>query len=144
MKNNGGFTLIELMVVVVIVAILAAVAVPSYRDYATRAKLTEAFNTLSDLRTRLEQSYQDNRVYGTDPACGVAMPTLKYFTYTCVSSDSGQNYLLTATGTASAAGFVYTINQANTRVTTAAAAGYPPILRAGSPARADANETPTI
>jgi type IV pilus assembly protein PilE len=36
MKQNQGFTLIELMITVVIVSILAAIAVPSYRQYAVR------------------------------------------------------------------------------------------------------------
>lgn len=39
--TSKGFSLIELMVVIAIVALLAAVAIPSYKDYTNRAKMTE-------------------------------------------------------------------------------------------------------
>ena len=42
MKNNGGFTLIELMIVIAILAILMAITIPAYQDYAVRAKVSEA------------------------------------------------------------------------------------------------------
>lgn len=132
-----GFTLIELMIVVVIVAILAAVAVPAYTSYVQRGKIGDATATLSELRVRLEQWYQDNRKYtnAADSACGVAMPTGTYFTFTCANADT-QQFVVTATGGSTMSGFTFTINHANTRATTAfpGATGLPKscwILRKG-------------
>ena len=53
--------MIEVMIVVAIVAILAAIALPNYSDYVKRGKIIEATSGLSDMRTRYEQFYLDNR-----------------------------------------------------------------------------------
>jgi prepilin-type N-terminal cleavage/methylation domain len=127
----AGFTLIELMIVVAIVAILLAIALPSYTDYVTRGKLTEAQNTLSAYRVSMEQYYQDNRSYlaagggcGVDPA--PVSSTLKYFALGCTPAASGSTYVADATGNAGSpvSGFTFEINNANVRSTPAAPAGW--------------------
>lgn len=49
-----GFTLIELMIVVAIVGILAAVAIPQYQNYITRAQVSRVMSELASLRTAVE------------------------------------------------------------------------------------------
>ena len=57
-QNQQGFTLIELMIVVAIIGILAAVAIPSYRDYTARAQMTEALSLLTGFKTGLAEYHQ--------------------------------------------------------------------------------------
>ena len=50
-RTQGGFTLIELMIVVAIVGILAAIAIPQYRDYTVRSRVTEGLNLAAAAKT---------------------------------------------------------------------------------------------
>lgn len=52
--NNKGFTLIELMIVVAIIGILAAVAIPQYQDYTSKASVSRAVGELASLKTAVE------------------------------------------------------------------------------------------
>ena len=67
MKKTGGFTLIELMIVVAILAILASIAVTAYSRYATRAQLAEAFSVAEGLKNNVLTDYQQG---GRCPAVG--------------------------------------------------------------------------
>ena len=50
-RVQQGFTLIELMIVVAIIGILAAVAIPQYRDYTSKAKIGNALSAVDSLKT---------------------------------------------------------------------------------------------
>lgn len=59
-------SLIELMIVVVVVGILATVAYPTYREYAARAKRSEAKSALLKIATKQESFYLQNNSYTAD------------------------------------------------------------------------------
>ena len=128
--RGAGFTLIELMITVAIVGILAAVALPQYKQYTLRGKVSEAFNQLSSCSASLGQFYQDNRTYVNGPCSATSAGTTvttPNFTYTFTAS-SATSYTLQATGsTSSVSGFTFTLQDDGTRKTTAtpSSSGWP-------------------
>ena len=75
-RSSTGFTLIELMIVVAIVGILAAIAIPAYSDYTTRAQVTEALNFAAAGRTAVSESFISNGAWPVDnAAAGIGLAT---------------------------------------------------------------------
>jgi|OpeIllAssembly_1097287.scaffolds.fasta_scaffold121677_2 type IV pilus assembly protein PilA len=58
-KAQQGFTLIELMIVVAIIGILAAIAIPQYQDYVTRAKWSENNTSIAPVKLAIGECLQN-------------------------------------------------------------------------------------
>ena len=58
-KKNGGFTLVELIVVIAILAILAGIAIPAYSGYITKAQAAGDSTQLSAVKTAVMAAYAE-------------------------------------------------------------------------------------
>ncbi|MBH1495884.1 pilin [Stenotrophomonas maltophilia] len=61
MKNQKGFTLIELMIVVAIIAILAAIALPMYQDYVAKSQATAGLAEITPGKTQFEVAINEGK-----------------------------------------------------------------------------------
>ena len=89
-KNQAGFTLIELMIVIAILGILAAIAIPAYQDYSVRAKVSEAINVASPAKLAVAEFVSsEGRWPTTRQEAGVADVNSKYVNEVTINSDTG-------------------------------------------------------
>ena len=123
LKTPYGFTLIELMIVVAVVAILGAISLPAYTDYVIRGKIPDATSNLATKRVQLEQFFQDNRTYVGAAPCTADTTSSPYFNFSC-TVQTPTAYTIQALGKATMAGFTYTIDQNNLKVTVAVPTGW--------------------
>lgn len=123
-KNNKGFTIIELMVVVAVVAVLAAIALPSYGSYVKKSRAQTAGADLVALSAAIESIYQRALTYpaGSGNAStylstnsGPAWVGAEQNNFNYTVTVSGSAYTLTATGKSNMAGCQLTLTQANVR-----------------------------
>ena len=115
------------MVTVAIMGILAAIAIPNYRDYVLRGQLVDAQNALSTLRANMERYFQDNRDYrsigSTFTSPCAASSTVGSFTISCPTLTA-TTFVAQAVGSGPTNGFTFTVDQQNTRATSAAGSGW--------------------
>lgn len=100
LKNNKGFTLIELMIVVAIIGVLAAIAIPNFLNYQCKAKQSEAKSNLGNIRTSQEAYFAEYDTYAADLTnVGFDTKGTARYAYTSVGDSTTFTATATATGT---------------------------------------------
>ena len=84
-RTQQGFTLIELMIVVAIIGILAAIALPAYKDYTVRAKVSELILAADNAKTSIAEFAQSQGAL-TGSNAGLSIPTVDYVAAGSVSN----------------------------------------------------------
>lgn len=94
-RTSGGFTLIELMIVVAIIAILAAIATPLYQTYVARTQATAGLSEITPGRTAYETLVNQGVVSGDSYAnvdnLGLPTDTPSCSTITATAPASGNS-----------------------------------------------------
>ena len=91
-RVQQGFTLIELMIVVAIIGILAAVALPAYQDYTTRAKVSEVIVMASPAKLAVAETSSSlgGLASITASSTGYAFPgATKYVSAIAITDSTG-------------------------------------------------------
>jgi type IV pilus assembly protein PilE len=95
-KNNKGFTLIELMIVIAIIGILAAVGYPAYTSSVKKGNRADAISALLYEAGRMEEFYMNSDTY-TGAAVSTASSPEGLYTIAVTIPGGGLSYTLTAT-----------------------------------------------
>lgn len=93
----GGFTLVEVLIVVVILAVLSAIAVPAYQKYGDRSRRGDAISSLMRLQMAQEKWRADDMDYGTLEEIGLEVDSLSGYYTMAIVDATGASYTASAT-----------------------------------------------
>jgi len=89
LKKQGGFTLIELMIVVAIVAILAAIALPQYQNYVARSQVAESLALMDGLKVPVAECINES---GDKTGCSTGGTSVYAKVIPASATDTAGNY----------------------------------------------------
>jgi type IV pilus assembly protein PilA len=129
MKDQKGFTLIELMIVVAIIGILAAIAIPNFLRYQAQARQAEAKTNLGGIFVAQTSYYGENSRFGSFGEVGFAL------------AGSSNRYTYRTGAAAAAGGGNAAVVAAGITQDTINAGGNSGVVAEGVPAAANFNST---
>ena len=97
MKQQRGFTLIELMIVVVVLAILTAIAYPTYTNQILKSRRADGIAALNHAAMLMESWRSDNATYIGGEAIIAGTSVDGYYNITAPVSATATAYAFTAT-----------------------------------------------